>query len=130
MILLRLTSFNIFSFEEHSYFSRLCGSIHTQSSSLINPLPPSHLGKYGLPTYGLGYCAPHIVISFLVFRSNSPSSIFVQLMIPAPYLSMESALKLMAELILPLFNLDFSIFLTLLMFFSLFDLSSLHDLQH
>ena len=37
-------------------------------------------------------------------------------MIPAPYLTMETALELMAEIITPPFKFDFSIFLTLLMY--------------
>ena len=115
MILLRLTPFNIFSFEVLRYFSRLCTSTCTQSSSPIRPLPPSHLCKYSLSTSALGCCALYIVISFLIFRSSCSSSIFVQLMIPAPYLTMETALELMAEIIFHPFNFDFIIFLTLLM---------------
>ena len=129
MILLRLTSFNIFSFELLRYFSRLCTSTCTQSTSPIRPLPPSHLCKYSLSTSALGCYVPYIVISFLVFRSRSSSSIFIQLMIPAPYLTMETALELMAKIIFPPFNFDFSIFLTFLMY-SLFDFSSLHALYH
>ena len=127
MILLRLTSFNIFSFEVLRYFSRLCTSTCIQSSGPIRPLPSSHLCDYSLSTSALGCCTPYIVISFLLFRSSSSSSLFVQLMMPAPYVTMETARELMVEIILPPFNFDFSIFLTLL---SLSDLSSLHALHH
>ena len=57
-------------------------------------------------------CTPYIVISFLAFQSNSSSFVFVQLMISAAYLTMETALKLMAEKIFPSFNFKFSLFLT------------------
>ena len=86
----------------------------TQSSSRSRPLPLSHLCKYRLSTSALELCAPYIIISFFALQSSSSSSIFVQLMILTPYLTMETALEPMAEIIFPPFNFDFSIFLTLL----------------
>ena len=56
---------------------------------------------------------PNTLSSAFLFSS---SSIFVQLMIPAPYLTSETALELIAKIIFPLFDFDFSIFLTLLMY--------------
>ena len=79
--------------------------------------------------YALGCSAPYIVIIFLVFGCSSSSSIFVELMVPAPYLTMQAVLELIVEIIFPSFNFNFSIFLTSLMY-SLFALSSLYALLH
>ena len=111
-------------------YSRLCTSTCTQSSSPIRPFPPSHLYKYSLSTSALWCCAPYIVISFLVFQSSSSSSIFVQLMITASYLTMETALELMPKwysLHITLSLVYFSLFWCIL---SLFDLSFLYALHH
>ena len=105
IILWRLTSFNIFSLEVLRYFTILCFSTVTQSSSPIWHLPPSQLYKCSLSTSALGCSAPYIVISFLVFWSSSLSSISVQLMTPAPYLAMETSLELMEEIIFFQLNL-------------------------
>ena len=64
--------------------------------------------------------APYIVISFRVLRYISSSFIFVQVMIPATYFTMETDFALMAKIIFPLFNFDFSIFLTLVFLSHLF----------
>ena len=94
MILLQLTSFNIFSFEVLRYSQGYwLLFVHIP----IRGLPPPHFCKYSLSTSTLGCFASYIVTSFLAFRSNSSSSIFTQLIIPAPYLTMETALELMAE---------------------------------
>ena len=91
-----VAAFNIFSFEVLGYFSRLCTYTYTHFSTLITVRPPHplHLCKYSLSTSALGWCVPHIVISFLVSQSSSSSSIFVQRIIPAPYLTMETTLEL------------------------------------
>ena len=71
MVLLRLNSFNIFSFEILRYFSRLCTSTCTKSSSPIITLHSSHLCNYSLSKSALGWCVPepHTLSSAFLFSN-------------------------------------------------------------
>ena len=89
MILLGL--FNILSLEALMYFSMLCTSTCTQSSSPIRPLPLSHLCKYRQSTSALGWCTSYIVILFSNLTLQVPS---LSNLISSSYLTRETALEL------------------------------------
>lgn len=60
-----------------------------------------------------GWCAPYIVNIFLVFRSKACNSAFVHPMILAPYLMIDTALELTADMMFPKFSFDFNMALSL-----------------
>ena len=101
-ILLRLASFNIFTFEVFRYSSKLWASTCTQS----------------------GFSLPHTL------KIKSINICFRVLCTYDSWYISKTAQELMVEIIFSLFNFDFNIFWVSWCILSSFDILSLHDLLH
>ena len=106
-----LISFDIGSSFAFMYLLRLFICASTHFSTMSNPLPPSYLFKYNLPTFYLGCSATFIVIIIRVLISILSISCIAQSMTPTTHM-------LILSIIFFEYSFDSTSFFTLLRYSS------------
>ena len=91
-----------------TYLNKPHSSPQTQSTTLINPRPPSFLFKYNRGTLLFIWNAPNIVINFLILVSNAFNSLSVHSKILALCLTTLTVHALVPFIKFQAYNLDYN----------------------